>query len=919
GPAGIGELLLDLRRDLALSRGARVRPVWIDATSEGLDRFPPRGSGHGLPDPLLPDLVLRAASPTRVGAWRAAADAVEERILVLTPPHTRTLPTRIAHALDALDQGAACVTCDAYLADSRGMFVDRASPAAMGATPGPLFEGGMVLTRDAFARMVSGPEGPSDLAAVELELWRALRTEGAVAHVERPGICIAAERYRSRFVESRMDAVALTAKQKESANPPAITVIVRSQGGAASKRRLLRTLEALGRQSTGPRAFEVLVVDTAGDAAALTRTLDPAFPLRTLDRSRAGQRTRGADANAALSIARGGLVLFLETRTVPAPDLLEVHLAAHALGSGPSAPRVGIELGPDRANAALEHWLTSEGAGERAPLVEPHRLRPSNLSLPLEVLVEHGGFDAALDEAAAGDLLLRLEASGLRAAGLPGARTFRQEPCALVDLETACVGDGRALAELEARHGRSVLARAPRWVSQPLEVLAEEAAVSADADRRCREALDEFTRLDLSTLESLGSPYSTLVAEIRGELVSRVPGLLDAWLRAGYVEARLAREERDPGAPRVDLERDDDAAVPQLARRPATPELTLIVPTHDRPRELKRLIESLAAQDLDPRRFEVLVVDDASTPPARETLAGVRAPFALSVLRQNGLGPGPARNLAIREARGELVLFLNDDAVPDARLLSGHLLRHRMSDEPTAVLGTFTLLPEHRRHSVGEYVERTTCLFAQPAMKPGVRYHGRSFCTGNVSIPRRFLEAVGGFDPALPYAGGEDSELGFRLEARFGLRVVFDPDLGCGHDHAIDARSILRRKRVLGWTLARIQDRHGDLGLLPLGEGAPWPLPQALVGRLESDLAGRAREIDQLVREIDALTAREIETGCGPRNVAALSTPFGEAQRLEMLRGVVDACRGRLPVDAPVEPRAALPGPRTEERIPGRA
>ncbi|HED65144.1 MAG TPA: hypothetical protein ENJ09_06260, partial [Planctomycetes bacterium] len=48
GPAGIGELLLDLRRDLALSRGARVRPVWIDATSEGLDRFPPRGSGHGL-------------------------------------------------------------------------------------------------------------------------------------------------------------------------------------------------------------------------------------------------------------------------------------------------------------------------------------------------------------------------------------------------------------------------------------------------------------------------------------------------------------------------------------------------------------------------------------------------------------------------------------------------------------------------------------------------------------------------------------------------------------------------------------------------------------------------------------------------------------------------------------------------------
>ena len=87
------------------------------------------------------------------------------------------------------------------------------------------------------------------------------------------------------------------------------------------------------------------------------------------------------------------------------------------------------------------------------------------------------------------------------------------------------------------------------------------------------------------------------------------------------------------------------------------PTVTVIVCTRDRPALLKRCLEALSAQKYD--RFDVLVVDNASTQPVRDLCeqAGVTWLWA----------PVPgltrARNMGARQARSEIIAYIDDDAI----------------------------------------------------------------------------------------------------------------------------------------------------------------------------------------------------------------------------------------------------------------
>lgn len=244
----------------------------------------------------------------------------------------------------------------------------------------------------------------------------------------------------------------------------------------------------------------------------------------------------------------------------------------------------------------------------------------------------------------------------------------------------------------------------------------------------------------------------------------------------------------------------------------ASLDLTVIVPTRDRAPQVRALLARLALQTLSPERFEVVVVDDGSSPPV--DLDPGAWPMNVRLLRQAPSGPAAARNRAIDAARAPLVLMLNDDALPAADDLGEHLAAHAAAGGPVAVLGTFDFTAASLESSFVRLLDGTSLLFDYVSLRDGLRYDWRYFWTCNLSAPTAALRQVGGFDAThFDEAIVEDVELGFRLQAA-GVSVLYRSAARCAHEHVLTVHSYFRRMVRLGVHLHRMYQKHGDPGVL---------------------------------------------------------------------------------------------------------
>jgi len=796
-------------------------------------------------------------------SYSAALEEIDEEVVALARPGCTLVPSRLVHALAALERGADLVTCDYALADGSGAFVDRASPAEMADAPGPFWEAGLTLRREVLATIRSTAFFPT-----ELELYRRHLDTPRHTHVTELGFAVDEDLYAASFERSVDDAALVSLAAREPAASPALTVSLE----ATDPIRLAASLEGFCRQRVAPDTFEVVVADRTGAGGDLLLGLE--LPIRVRVFHCPG-KDEAAAHNRAAGAARGEVVLFTSERYAPDPHAIERHLAAHAPsrdGSGAFFALVGSLEEPESARrTALGRHLQRLTCEETPRSVAGSAFRIGNASIARVDFSTLGGFDESFGAGFDAELGQRLETTGCHVFHDPWTRFTRLAPTTFADLRRRTVEEACTSARLAGR--------------APLET-------AGPVDRTREEAGEELAAIDLAQLEENGA-CADLVTESEGRLEILLAELKDAW-----------RASVSGGPSEVTEEQPMLRAVPRPPGRRRSPQLSVVIPTHDRPRELLALLDHLALQDLSPDRFEVFVVDDASTEPVSERIDPCGYPFELYLMAQAGGGPGLARNRAVARARGDVVLYLNDDAVPGRRLLSRHLDHHRHASFPRAVLGAFTLLPEHRRHSIGEYVETTTALFDQPLMKPGEYYRGLCFCSGNISVRREALEAVGGFDESFLYAGGEDWELGHRLELEQWIRVLYDPALECGHDHAIRVDSILGRKRVVGWSLAKIQEKYGDLDLLPLPS---WPAADEDWERTAEEVERMRPKIESLRQRVEALCDEEVARRTGPTAVDRILEPLQEAERLEILAGALCWRHGVLPVDGQDADSPAIP------------
>lgn len=172
-------------------------------------------------------------------------------------------------------------------------------------------------------------------------------------------------------------------------------------------------------------------------------------------------------------------------------------------------------------------------------------------------------------------------------------------------------------------------------------------------------------------------------------------------------------------------------------------DISVIIPTHNRPSRLRDCLDCLAAQRLD-EAFETIVVDDASDHPAAVKNTVVDSELEdVTLLRCNeSQGPAAARNKGASWAAGDLLVFTDDDTLPDEDWLT------QIKDAATEYdLIEGRVAPAKRATS--------------PYKRIVASENGGEFLTANLAVTRDLFDEVGGFETAYQDAFREDTDFGF--------------------------------------------------------------------------------------------------------------------------------------------------------------
>lgn len=229
----------------------------------------------------------------------------------------------------------------------------------------------------------------------------------------------------------------------------------------------------------------------------------------------------------------------------------------------------------------------------------------------------------------------------------------------------------------------------------------------------------------------------------------------------------------------------------------APPRLSIAISSFRRPQGLARLLQALRPQIEGHSARELVVVNDGSHD-ARyaEAVAPFDGIVSYHPLPQN-VGIARARNECAARARGDYVVYTDDDCVPPPFWLDWLEARLDANPELDVVIGTTRPnLPERPRFF--ERVNGHYELIPQPVAEPDVPL----LVTANVAIRRTLFEKLGGFGfgPDFPGAG-EDTELSCRL-ASVGARTIVDMNWYVRHDVSDGLRTQMRRYWRYGYANA---------------------------------------------------------------------------------------------------------------------
>lgn len=193
---------------------------------------------------------------------------------------------------------------------------------------------------------------------------------------------------------------------------------------------------------------------------------------------------------------------------------------------------------------------------------------------------------------------------------------------------------------------------------------------------------------------------------------------------------------------------------------------TFVIPV----KEINDYIEETILKLLSLKRddFEILVYPDEIT---NDTWPKTRQ------IASSTVGPAQKRNLAIRNAKGEILVFIDDDAYPKENFLK--VLEADFENRDIIAVGGPAITPKEskfwQRVSGATFLSSLSGGFPERYRSMGRKKFVADWPSVNLSIRKKVFDELGGF--AGDYWPGEDTKLGLDLLVKKNTRILYDPEL----------------------------------------------------------------------------------------------------------------------------------------------
>lgn len=230
------------------------------------------------------------------------------------------------------------------------------------------------------------------------------------------------------------------------------------------------------------------------------------------------------------------------------------------------------------------------------------------------------------------------------------------------------------------------------------------------------------------------------------------------------------------------------------------PEISVVIATYNGREHISYCLDALLGQQTS-HTYEIVVVDDGSMDHVAEV---VRTYDNVRFVRQDNAGPAAARNRGVHEAKGEIILFIDDDCVASPDWIEKMLAPF----QDPSVMGVKGSYVTEQRELIAQFVQLE---YEEKYDKMARAEQVNLVDTYSGAFRSKTFQEMGGFDENFRTASVEDRDFSFRL-AQAGHRLIFTPEAKVRHTHVDSVGAYLRKKFKNGyWAVLTIMKFPGTV------------------------------------------------------------------------------------------------------------